>query len=104
MSKPATIFKRKLYKRLLDWKENSQGKTALLIEGARRVGKSTLAIQFATNEYDSYLLVDFSNASQKVHKLFDDISDLNSLFMQLQFEYNVVLKPRKSVILVHAKP
>jgi hypothetical protein len=99
MSKPATIFKRKLYKRLLDWKENSQGKTALLIEGARRVGKSTLAIQFATNEYDSYLLVDFSNASQKVHKLFDDISDLNSLFMQLQFEYSVVLKPRKSVII-----
>jgi hypothetical protein len=99
MNESANIFKRKLYQRLLDWKKNSQGKTALLIEGARRVGKSTLALQFAANEYDSYLLIDFSNASRRVNELFNDISDLNSLFMQLQFEYNVVLYPRKSVII-----
>jgi hypothetical protein len=93
------IFNRKLYQKLLNWKESGQGKTALLIEGARRVGKSTLALQFAANEYESHLLVDFSNASQKVQTLFDDISDLDSLFMQLQFEYNVILRPRKSVII-----
>jgi predicted AAA+ superfamily ATPase len=93
------IFKRKLYQKLLDWKTTDQGKTALLIEGARRVGKSTLAQQFAQQEYESYLLVDFSKVSPKIQALFDDISDLNTLFVQLQFEYGVVLKPRKSLII-----
>jgi hypothetical protein len=99
MSDSLIIFKRKLYQKLLDWKNASQGKTALLIEGARRVGKSTLAVQFAKNEYETYLLLDFSNASKKVNELFDDISNLDSLFVQLQFEYNVVLKPRKSLVI-----
>ena len=54
------IFKRKLYDKLLEWKNNRQGRTAVLIEGARRVGKSTLVKQFAENEYESYLLIDFS--------------------------------------------
>ncbi len=99
MTNSTMIFKRKLYQKLLNWKKTSQGKTALLIEGARRVGKSTLALQFAANEYKSHLLVDFSNASKTIHKLFEDISDLDSLFMQLQFEYNVVLQPRESLII-----
>jgi hypothetical protein len=99
MAEIPKIFKRRLYQKLLDWKKNSQGKTAILIEGARRVGKSTLATEFAKNEYDKYLLIDFSKTSSKVNSLFDDISDLNTLFMQLQFEYNVKLEPRKSVII-----
>lgn len=99
MSTTMNIFKRKLYQKLLDWKTTGQGKTALLIEGARRVGKSTLAQQFAQQEYESYLLVDFSKVSPKIQALFDDISDLNTLFVQLQFEYGVVLKPRKSLII-----
>jgi hypothetical protein len=99
MNTTVPIFKRKLYQKFLNWKETSNGKTALLIEGARRVGKSTLAVQFAEKEYDSYILIDFSKASKKVNDLFEDISDLDSLFMQLQFEYHTILKPRKSVVI-----
>jgi hypothetical protein len=99
MAEIPKIFKRRLYQKLLDWKKNSQGKTAILIEGARRVGKSTLATEFAKNEYDKYLLIDFSKTSSKVNSLFDDISDLNTLFMQLQFEYNV-FKFRKFNLLI----
>ena len=93
------IFKRKLYNRLLQWKHEENGRTALLIEGARRVGKSTLAEEFGRNEYESYILIDFSKASKKINDLFEDISDLNSLFMQLQFEYHVSLTPRRSLII-----
>ncbi len=93
------IFKRKLYERLLQWKKEEDGRTAILIEGARRVGKSTLAEEFGKNEYESYILVDFTKASAKVFELFDDISNLDSLFMQLQFEYQVSLTPRKSLII-----
>jgi hypothetical protein len=93
------IFRRKLYQELLNWKASRQGRTALLIEGARRVGKSTLALQFAKQEYESHLLVDFSKTSPKINALFDDVSDLNTLFMQLQFEFGVVLQPRKSLII-----
>lgn len=93
------IFKRKLYERLLQWKREEDGRTAILIEGARRVGKSTIAKEFGKNEYESYILVDFTKASAKVHELFDDISNLDSLFMQLQFEYQISLTPRKSLII-----
>lgn len=99
MTERIKIFKRKLYSRLQQWKERSNGKTALLIEGARRVGKSTLAEEFARNEYESYLLIDFSKTSPRVNALFDDLSDLDSLFMQLQFEFHVRLVARKSVII-----
>ena len=57
------VFKRKIYDQLVAWKNESQGKTALMIEGARRVGKSTVAEEFARNEYESYILIDFSLAS-----------------------------------------
>lgn len=93
------LFKRKLYNRLLQWKREEDGKTAILIEGARRVGKSTLAEEFGKNEYESYILLDFTKASPKVHELFDDISSLDNLFMQLQFEYHVSLTPKKSLII-----
>ena len=93
------IFKRKLYETLLAWKTEREGKTAILIEGPRRVGKSTLAETFAQNEYESYVKIDFSVAPKEVMGLFEDISNLDYLFMKLQFIYQVELKPRKSVII-----
>ena len=93
------IFKRKLYDRLLEWKRVQNGKTAILIEGARRVGKSTLVEQFAKNEYESYILIDFNEASDEVKSLFNSLMDKDFIFLQLQALYNVVLKERKSVII-----
>lgn len=93
------IFKRKLYDRLLEWKRVQNGKTAILIEGARRVGKSTLVEQFAKNEYESYILIDFNEASPEVKALFDNLMNKEYIFLQLQAFYNVVLRPRRSVII-----
>ena len=67
------MFQRKIYRKLLEWKQESEGKTALLVEGARRVGKSTVVEEFAKNEYKSYILIDFSRASKEVKGLFEDI-------------------------------
>ena len=93
------IFKRKIYDQLLQWKQSWEGKTAILIEGARRVGKSTIVEQFAKNEYESYILIDFNRVSSRVKSLFDDLMDLDFFFFQLQATYNVALKRRKSVII-----
>lgn len=93
------IFKRKIYKRLLDWKQTKAGKTALLIKGARRVGKSTIAEEFARNEYESYIVVDFADAPEALWEAVNHISDRDYFFMQLQFIYGVTLKERKSVII-----
>lgn len=93
------MFKRKIYDELLAWKKDSGGETALLVEGARRVGKSTVVEEFAKNEYRSYILVDFSQASRDVHRLFDDVSDLNYLFLQLQLRYQTQLYTRESLII-----
>ena len=92
-------FERKIYQKMLDWKNESNGKTALLIKGARRVGKSTIAEEFAQKEYSSYILIDFSIAPKEVHNLFKDLSDLNYLFLRLQLIYHVNLENRKSVII-----
>jgi uncharacterized protein len=92
------IFKRKLYNKLQEWKNDSQGRTALLIEGARRIGKSTLVEQFAENEYESYILIDFSQAPESIKKLFTDVSNLDYIFLQLQLQYKTDLHKRKSVI------
>ena len=92
------VFKRKLYNILLEWKRIQNGKTAILVEGARRVGKSTLVEQFAKNEYESYILIDFNEASEAVKSLFSNLMNKDFLFLQLQSIYNVVLKERKSVI------
>lgn len=93
------MFKRKIYSKMQEWKKESDGKTALLIEGARRIGKSTVVEEFAKNEYESYILIDFSRASKETRELFEDVSDLNFLFLQLQLQYKVDLKERKSVII-----
>lgn len=92
-------FKRKMYDTMLKWKTERNGDTALLIQGTRRVGKSTIAEEFAKNEYKSYILIDFSKVSQEVKDLFNDISDLNYLFLRLQFLFQVQLYERESVII-----
>ena len=93
------IFKRKIYNELQHWKRTDEGRTAVLIQGARRVGKSTIAEEFATNEYETHILVDFAACSTEIWDLFNDVSDLNRIFMRLQLEYAVELKERKSVII-----
>ncbi len=93
-------FRRKIYDTMLQWKRTYDGRRALLIEGARRIGKTTIVEEFARNEYESYLLINFSEAEDRIKDLFKEFSrDLDSLFRNLQFEYNVVLKDRKSVII-----
>lgn len=93
------MFERKIYRKLIEWKNESSGKTALLIEGARRVGKSTVAEEFAKKEYKSYIMIDFSRASKEVRELFDDISDLDYVFLRLQLIYGVDLYKRDSLII-----
>ncbi len=94
------MLKRKIYTQLLEWKKQSQGSSALLIEGARRVGKSFIVEAFAKAEYDSYLLINFSKAPQSVKEWFDlYLEDLDRLFGNLQLHYNKRLTPRKSLII-----
>ena len=92
------MFKRKIYDELLNWKNKYNGTRALLIEGARRVGKSTIALEFAKSEYDSFIFIDFANVKKEVINIFDDISDLDLFFLRLQAEFNVNLVKRKSII------
>ena len=93
------MFKRKIYAKMLEWKRRSKGSTALLIEGARRIGKSTIVEEFAKNEYESYILIDFSRAGKDLKDLFDDLSSTDYLFMQLQLLFNTKLIDRKSLII-----
>ena len=92
-------IKRKIYTKLLDWKETANGSKALLIEGARRIGKSTVAEELGRNEYKSYILIDFNNATKKVKDLFDNINELDILFQSLSLEYNTRLYRRESLII-----
>lgn len=71
------IFKRKLYQEMLRWKTERNGRSALLVKGARRVGKSTLVEQFAKHEYKSYILLDFNRIKPEINELFSDLSDLD---------------------------
>ncbi len=92
-------MKRKIYSQLLHWKKTEQGKVALLIDGARRVGKSYIVEEFARNEYKSYIFIDFNRAGRDIHELFaDGLSDLNSLFLYLQNIMGVRLYERESLI------
>lgn len=93
------MFQRKIYSKLLEWKQESNGKTALLVEGARRIGKSTVVEAFAKEEYKSYILIDFSKASKEVKELFDDVSNLDYIFLRLQLIYKTDLHERNSVII-----
>ena len=93
-------FKRKIYDNLLQWKKREQGKSALLIEGARRIGKSTIAETFAKNEYESYILIDFNDCSKEVIYAFNEkLIYLDEFFKTIEYEYNKKLVKRKSLII-----
>ena len=93
-------MKRKIYDKLVEWKLNSNGETALLIDGARRVGKSYIAEEFAKENYKSYILIDFNKESKEVTDLFVNyLNDLDTLFMYLSGYYNTKLYPKESLII-----
>ncbi|MBO4741760.1 MAG: AAA family ATPase, partial [Bacteroidales bacterium] len=92
-------MKRKIYQKLLKWKHEDNGRCALLVDGARRVGKSYIVRQFATNEYNANLIIDFSVARPEVKQLFDEYSgDVDWLFTNLTGIYNVKLPRRESLV------
>lgn len=94
------IFKRKIYQKLLEWKNETKGTKALLVEGARRIGKSTIAEEFAKNEYKSYILIDFSTVSETVKSYFINyINDLDTFFLMLSTAFGVSLYERNSLII-----
>ncbi len=94
------IFKRKIYNKLLDWKIENQGKKAILIEGARRIGKSTICEEFAKNEYRSYIIIDFAKASNDVKDFFANyLNDLDTFFMLLSTYYGVQLYERDTLFI-----
>ena len=93
-------MKRKIYDQLVQWKQEKNGSTALLIEGARRIGKSYIAEEFARNEYDSYILIDFSKAPARVKGWFDEyLDDIDTLLQNIQLHYKKQLTPRNSLII-----
>ncbi len=94
------MLKRKIYDELLNWKEVSKGTSALMIDGARRVGKSYIAEQFAKNEYKSYIIIDFGNVSKEVLNLFEnESSDLDLFFAKLAAYFSTILYKRNSLII-----
>ncbi len=93
-------MKRKIYNKIKDWKTQWNGRTALLVDGARRIGKSWIVEEFARNEYKSYILIDFNNVPESILELFDKyLTDLDTFFMQLSLFTGVILHPRESVII-----
>ncbi len=92
------MCRRKVYRELKSWKERVQGKYSVLIQGPRRVGKSTVAEAFARNEYRSCIIIDFANITPQMEDVFKDIADLNRFFLRLQAETNITLYKRESVI------
>jgi len=94
------VLKRKIYDRLLEWKSTVKGEKALLIEGARRIGKSTVVEEFGKREYKSYLLIDFNDVSEIVTDAFQNyLNDLDTFFMILSTEYHVSLYERDTLVI-----
>lgn len=93
------VFRRKIYNEILEWKEKRSDRYALLIKGARRVGKSTIAEEFAKNEFRSYILIDFAHTSKEIIELFDDMYNLDFFFLQLQQFTGTRLYEKESVII-----
>lgn len=93
------MIERKIYKKILAWKQTTKGTKALLIEGARRIGKSTIAKEFGKKEYKSYILIDFNKASKKIIEMFDAINQLDIFFQTIMLEYNTRLYERESLII-----
>lgn len=99
-SEKTMILKRKMYAKLLEWKRESKGSKAILIEGARRIGKSTICEEFAKNEYDNYILIDFAKKDKDVEQYFESyLNDLDTFFMMLQAHFGKRLKKRDAVII-----
>ena len=94
-----TVFKRKIYNEILEWKNNRSDKYALLIRGARRVGKSTIVEEFASKEFKSYIMLDFARTSKDINSLFEDLYSLDFFFLQLQQLAGVRLYEQESVII-----
>ena len=92
-------FERKVYQKLLEWKEKYADQYAVLLEGARRVGKSTIAEHFAQKEYKSYILIDFSKTTDTIRDCFDDIGNLNLFFLRLQAETGISLYEHESLLI-----
>ena len=92
-------FRRKAYNQLIDWKNNYADRYAVLLEGPRRVGKSTIAENFARNEYKSYILLDFSKVTNNILECFDDIGNLNMFFLRLQAETGITMYEHESIII-----
>ena len=91
-------LRRKVYQKLLEWKQNRHGRTAVIIEGAWRVGKSHIAKRFAENEYRSYLLIDFSYLTAQVKEVFEhDIHDFDLFFQKLSVLYHTPLYVKESL-------
>ena len=96
----AMVLKRKIYSKLLEWKEEANGSKAILIEGARRIGKSTVCEEFAKKEYDNYILIDFAKKDKEVEQYFASyLNDLDTFFMMLQAHFGKKLKRRDAVII-----
>lgn len=93
------MIKRKIYQKILRWKESTNGTKALLIEGARRIGKSTIAEEFGKKEYKSYILIDFNKATKKTMESFEDLNNLDVFFQTIMLEYNTRLFERESLII-----
>lgn len=93
------MIKRKIYQKILRWKESTNGTKALLIEGARRIGKSTIAEEFGKKEYKSYILIDFNKATKKTMESFEDLNNLDIFFQTIMLEYNTRLFERESLII-----
>lgn len=93
------IFRRRIYDEMLEWKATSKGSRALLIKGARRVGKSTIVEEFAKREYLSYILINFAQQGPDVIDLFDDLSNIDYIMLRLQLIFGVNLHERRSVII-----
>ena len=94
------VLKRKIYSKLLEWKEEASGSKAILIEGARRIGKSTVCEEFAKKEYDNYILIDFAKKDKEVEQYFASyLNDLDTFFMMLQAHFGKKLKRRDAVII-----
>ena len=98
MADAINIFRRKAYDTLKEWKDRSNGSTAMLIEGSRRVGKSTLAKSFGENEYSVCVVIDFSKVSQNVKALFDDLEDIDALLRGLQLHTKSTFRERDKII------
>lgn len=94
-----SVFTRKIYREILEWKENQSDKYALLIKGARRVGKSTIVEEFAKKEFKSYIMIDFAHVSKDIKDLFEDTYDLDFFFLQLQQLSGTKLYEKESVII-----